>query len=368
MRRQRLFPALLCGAALFAFACGDREAERVDAKTETKPAEETWEIINEPPAERAEETVAQETQENNELLPAPKEVQIEPRDLERETEQEETDLAEREQRLAERQAELAARERELRERETRAEARRTPAPAPRAERPARPAPPAPIDEPEPAATEETEEVAESREADRFEADRFEEDEVQPEPIEEERAERTPALVSTVEAGTIMDAELLQELSSNGSVAGDTFRARLVSGVRGDGEGGIPAGSEVVGVVEEAVPVTRRVGGKARLTLRFTDLVLPSGATVPIRASLVEQGRSETRKDAATIGGAAAGGAILGRVLNRKDRSRGAVIGAIIGAVAGTAIASRTPGEEVVFPEGTVVSLNLDQDVEVRSRR
>jgi type IV secretory pathway VirB10-like protein len=349
MRRQRVFPALLCGAALFAFACGgDREAERVDAEKETKPAEESWQIVDEP----AEETRRTSAEQANELNPEPKEVQIEPRDLERETE-----LEEREQRLAERQAELAARERELRERESRAEARPSPRPEPRAE---------PVREPEPAPAEDTEEVAESREAEPVE-ERFEE-EARPEPAEEERAERTPMLVATVPAGTVMEAELLQELSSNGSAAGETFRARLVSGVQGDGATAIPAGSEVVGVIEEAVPLTRRVGGRAKLTLRFTDLVLPSGATVPIRASLVEQGRSETRKDAATIGGAAAGGAILGRILNRKDRSRGAVIGAIIGAAAGTAIASRTPGEEVVFPEGTVVSLNLDQDVEVRSRR
>jgi hypothetical protein len=45
-----------------------------------------------------------------------------------------------------------------------------------------------------------------------------------------------------------------------------------------------------------------------------------------------------------------------------------VIGAIIGAAAGTILASRTPGEEVTIPEGTVVNLKLDDRVEVRSRR
>jgi hypothetical protein len=45
-----------------------------------------------------------------------------------------------------------------------------------------------------------------------------------------------------------------------------------------------------------------------------------------------------------------------------------VRGAVRGAAAGTAIASRTPGEEVVLAEGTVVHLNLDDDVEIRSRR
>jgi outer membrane lipoprotein SlyB len=99
-------------------------------------------------------------------------------------------------------------------------------------------------------------------------------------------------------------------------------------------------------------------------LRFTDLVLPTGATVPIEASFAQQGRSETGRDAATIGGGAAAGAILGRVIGKGNRSKASVIGAIIGAAAGAAIASRTPGEEVVIPEGTVVSLRLDAPVEV----
>ena len=132
----------------------------------------------------------------------------------------------------------------------------------------------------------------------------------------------------------------------------------------EGEVVIPRGSEILGEVTEAVPL-RKVGGQAKLALRFTDLVLPSGATVPIDASFVQQGRNETGRDAATIGGAAAGGAILGRILNKGNRSRGAVIGAIIGAAAGTAIASQTPGEEVVIPEGSVVGLQLDDAIEVR---
>ncbi|HVS00816.1 MAG TPA: hypothetical protein VMW27_29625 [Thermoanaerobaculia bacterium] len=344
MRTQRLFPALLCGAALFAFACGgaDREAERVDAKTETQAQAEkpeAWQIVDEPAEDQktAEETVEQ-TPETNELRPEPREVRVDAQALEQPArDHRETELAEREQRLAERQAEIAARERELREREARATTR----PAP---------------EPEPV---ETKEVTGS--------EARVEPQPAPEPVEPEPVQPSRTVTATVPAGTLLEAELLERLSSNGSTAGETFRARLVEDVLDEGEVVIPAGSEVVGVIDEAVPL-RRVGGRAKLSVRFTDLVLPSGATVPIRASLIQQGRSETGKDAATIGGVAAGGAILGRILNKGDRSKGAVIGAIIGAVAGTAIASRTPGEEVVLPEGTVINLGLDQDVEVRSRR
>ena len=145
---------------------------------------------------------------------------------------------------------------------------------------------------------------------------------------------------------------------------ENLQQRALRGASGAGD---DLGSEVVGEVTEAVPL-RKVGGQAKLAVRFTDLVLPSGSSVPIEASFVGQGRSETGRDAATIGGAAAGGAILGRVLNKGDRSKGAVIGAIIGAVVGTAVASRTPGEEVTIDEGAVVDLKLDEAVEIRPRR
>jgi hypothetical protein len=274
------------------------------------------------------------------------------------------DLDARERELEQRQADLDARERSLR-----VTPPAPPAPpvprrsAPIAQKPApRPAPaerPAPA--PVPDRTQDTEEIAEAP-APAPEPDR---------PAREERPEPEPervTTVATVPSGTVMRVEFLESLSSQTSEPGDIFRARIASDVTADGgRVVIPAGSEVVGVVGEAVPL-RKVGGQAKLTLKFTDLVLPSGSTVPIHASFVGEGRSETRKDAATIGGAAAGGAILGRVLSKGNRSRGAVIGAIIGAAAGTAIASRTPGEEVTIDRGTSVDLKLDDDVEVRVRR
>lgn len=179
----------------------------------------------------------------------------------------------------------------------------------------------------------------------------------------EREERQPSSV-TVPAGTVVEVEILEDLSSQTSKVGDTFRARVASSVKEDGSVAIPAGAEVVGEVTEVTPM-RKVGGRARLGVKFTDLVLPSGATVPIDASFSQSGRNETGKDAATIGGAAAGGAVLGRILNKKDRSKGSIIGAVIGAAAGTVLASRTPGEEILIPRGTAVNLELRDSVRVR---
>jgi len=181
----------------------------------------------------------------------------------------------------------------------------------------------------------------------------------------EREERQPPVPVKVPAGTTFEVEFTKGLASNASSVGDTFRARIVADLRLDGAIAIPAGSEVLGVVTDAVGA-RRIGGKARLTVKFTDLVLPSGSTLPLHASFLEEGKSRAGRDAATIGGSTAGGALLGRILS--NGSRGTIIGALVGAAVGTAIASKTAGEEVVIPEGSVVSLKLDQPLAVDARR
>ncbi|HYG60977.1 MAG TPA: glycine zipper 2TM domain-containing protein [Thermoanaerobaculia bacterium] len=377
---QKLFPVLLCGTVLLAAGCG-RDAEQEEARvvgeeaSQSRPADEDKGYVIEEPGLTSEMATGTEiaAEGEPEALEAQEESQ-EAAELRRETvvdidqgtrpsppaareQSRQTQAAEleaRERRLEQRQAELEARERELSRRE-------------RPQRPAaRPERPAPAEETEvPVEIEETAEVGETSRPVEVEP------EVEADP--EERAvrelPRTAAASATVPTGTLMEVEVLERLASDTTRAGETFRARIVSDLRSDdGRVAVPAGSEIAGVVDEVVPL-RKVGGRAKMALRFTDLVLPSGTTVPIRASLVQEGRSETKKDAATIGGATAGGAILGRILSKRgDRSRATVIGAIIGAAAGTAIASRSPGEEVVIAEGTVVDLSLDQDVEIRPRR
>jgi hypothetical protein len=239
-----------------------------------------------------------------------------------------------------REAAVTAREADLAKRESRTQ-RPAPTPAPAA----KPAPP------EPAAETRTAEMEPPPEAEQVSA-----------PAPAPRSEPAPVRQVTVSlpVGTSLDVELLDTLSSTASQAGDTFRTRVSANVYdADGRLAIPQGAEVLGVITEAVPL-KRVGGQATLAIRFTDLVQPDGTTNAISASLLEKGKSETGRDAATIGGAAAGGAILGRILDRGDKKRGTVLGAILGAAAGTAIASKTEGEEVVMPQGSVVRLWLDQ--------
>jgi hypothetical protein len=69
-----------------------------------------------------------------------------------------------------------------------------------------------------------------------------------------------------------------------------------------------------------------------------------------------------REDAAKIGIPAAGGAIIGGLIRGK---KGAAIGTAIGGGAGTAVVLSTPGREIRLPRGTVLTLPLDQAIDVR---
>lgn len=238
-------------------------------------------------------------------------------------------VARREQAVAEREARVAEREAEL--------ARRQQAPAtvaPEAKRaPGPQAPPTGAPEPAAAPTQ------------------------QPAP-----APREPVEV-VVPAGTTLDIEFERPIASNTVAAGSVFGTRLTNDVLVGDVVAIPAGTEVHGTVTEAVPA-KKIGGQARLTLAFDHLKLAAGATVPIAATFAFAAKSQTGKDAATIGGAAAGGAVLGNVLDRRNRTKGTVLGAILGGAIGTAIAANTPGEEVVIAAGSILKIRLTDQVRV----
>jgi len=174
----------------------------------------------------------------------------------------------------------------------------------------------------------------------------------------------PPIVKTLPAGTSLALVFLDGLSSETNQQGDTFRARVARDVTHDGLVLIPAGSVVVGNVTEAVPL-KKIGGTAKLSLAFSAIEMPTGASVEIEATLAEQGKSETKKDAATIGGAAAGGALLGRLVGHD--TKGALIGAVVGGAAGTAVAAKTKGEQVEIPVGSERAIELNRPVDISVR-
>jgi hypothetical protein len=173
------------------------------------------------------------------------------------------------------------------------------------------------------------------------------------------AQPAPPAPIHVAAGTLFELETLDDLSSGTSRIGDPIRARFVSDLMAAGKVVIPAGTAVEGTVTDVVPL-KKIGGQPQLMLRFERVLLSSGATVPIRASLAHAGKKQAGRDAAKIAGGAAAGAVVG---HQVDDDRGSIVGAIVGGAIGTAVASKTGGE-VEMPAGTLVSVPLEDSIEV----
>ncbi|MDH3284184.1 MAG: hypothetical protein OEQ13_05550 [Acidobacteriota bacterium] len=165
------------------------------------------------------------------------------------------------------------------------------------------------------------------------------------------------------AATTVAVELQGAVSSEASVPGDAVAGRVAEDVVQGGLVVIPAGASVSGSVVDAVR-QKKIGGQARLVVVFDRLELPSGDVVPIEASFVAEGKKQTKRDAATIGGATAGGALLGRILKDDDRDKGTLVGAILGAAVGAAVASNNEADPIALEPGAVAVAALDVPVRI----
>jgi hypothetical protein len=194
----------------------------------------------------------------------------------------------------------------------------------------------------------------------------------------------PAAVSgsdQVEANTEMHAALDTPLSTKTSKAGDRFTATISDPVRGsNGAVVIPAGSRVEGEVAEAEQgkAVAALRGKGKLSLRFRDIVLPTGQTLPLTATLVsvnstggkntkkadEEGQVQSGtqgKDVAKDVGIGAGvGTVAGLIFGSPLK------GLAIGALAGGGYVLATKGKDVQLPAQTGMVIRLDQPLTVNS--
>jgi hypothetical protein len=169
---------------------------------------------------------------------------------------------------------------------------------------------------------------------------------------------------TIEEGTAIAVEILDPISTRYSRPGDSFNARLASDLLADnGRVALREGASISGHVAE-VKKSQRIGGRASLLVTMDTIELPDGSTAPLEAAWSTQGKSQTAKDAATIGGATVGGAILGRILDHGD---GDVIGGLLGAAAGTAVARQKVGQPITLDSGAVINMHLRAPIEVRVR-
>ena len=166
---------------------------------------------------------------------------------------------------------------------------------------------------------------------------------------------------TLVAGTVIRTSLQHALATDSNAPGDPFTAKVVDDVKVNNTVVIPLGSTVKGIVAESKR-SGRVKGRAYMSLKFTEVVLPNGQSFPIQASSTSRTAPGTKKkDAMIIGGGAGIGTAIGAIAGG---GKGAAIGAAAGGGAGTGAVLATRGKETGFSSGSTLNVKLTQPVKV----
>jgi hypothetical protein len=170
---------------------------------------------------------------------------------------------------------------------------------------------------------------------------------------------------TLNAGLLIPVRLVDGLSSERNVPGDTFTATLDRELVVDGFVIAERGARAEGRV-----VSSDRGGKtagvAALSVELTRIYTSDGQTVPIQTESFRR-HSDTShgQDAAKIGGGAALGAAIGAMAGG---GKGAAIGAGVGGGAGTADVLLTRGKPATLPSETRLTFRLRIPVTLTERR
>jgi hypothetical protein len=104
-----------------------------------------------------------------------------------------------------------------------------------------------------------------------------------------------------------------------------------------------------------------MAGRSGLTLQLARLDYQGQVYELASNDYQQQGASEGRRTAGTIGGGAAIGAIIGGIVGG---GKGAAIGAGAGAGAGTAASAATKAQQVQIPAETKIDFTLEQPISI----
>ena len=182
---------------------------------------------------------------------------------------------------------------------------------------------------------------------------------QPAPAPSPSASASAALA----AGTSFTATTDAEIRSNKNKVGDEVTASVANDVKdASGRVVIPAGSKVTLQVTAIHESENKSDSTGTLTLKPTSIAI-NGASQPLPASISGvktqlQGRGTGAGDVAKVGAGTAAGAIVGRVLG--GSTKGAIIGGVIGGAVGAQRAVETKDRDIVVPQGSSVTLKLDE--------
>lgn len=168
---------------------------------------------------------------------------------------------------------------------------------------------------------------------------------------------TAAALPIVPAGTTIDTDLQQEISSGKNRNNEKFTIKIKNG--SIGKYPILKDATIEGHLENVTKAAK--GKKAKLNLFFDAVKLKNGDTLPIDATLVNT-RVETKTKGQFIknAGIILGGTMAGKFVGDKTKFKH---GRLAGAAAATAFVLSSPGGEVVLKKGADLQLKLKSNLD-----
>ena len=177
----------------------------------------------------------------------------------------------------------------------------------------------------------------------------------------QNAPAATAVIDEVGAGTEMHAALDTPLSSKTAKPGDRFTATLSDAVRANnGAVVIPAGARVEGEVAESddEKTLAALKDKPKLSLRFRDVVMPTGQTVPLAATLVSVHDTSSKSPRKPVTAVGKDSSAIGASSVRNFG--GPIKGLAIGTLSGGGYVVATNGKDVHLPAQAVMLIRVDQ--------
>jgi len=177
--------------------------------------------------------------------------------------------------------------------------------------------------------------------------------------------------NVIPKGTVILIQLTAKLSTKTLKEGDGVYGITAHPIAVNNEIVVPVGSWVSGKITQ-VQRPGKVKGKAGLALSFQTLILTSGSTIPLYASLKGsseattsgegklEGESSVGDDAVTVAKTVAVPAVIGGVVSGQH---GARVGVGAGAGVGLATVLLTRGKDIVLDRGTTLEIVLDRPLE-----
>lgn len=178
--------------------------------------------------------------------------------------------------------------------------------------------------------------------------------------EEEASSQAEEPLVAIPAGTRLVFEVGEDVSTDSHDRGESFTLRLAEPVQGTSGLSVEAGNPARGTVTVSTPSSdseeEAVLAVQVESLRIDGRERALNGVVEEADTDAAAGDSGARSAAKVATGAAAG-AIIGQVLGRDTRST--VQGAAAGAVAGLGVALTTRDGHAVLPEGSLVTVRLE---------